>query len=557
VKTFDVIAEALVEQGVTTVFSLMTSDNMSILARMEEKGATIVRARTEYGAVCMADGYARATGRVGVVSVGAGPSVAMTGTSLVTAAKRRSPLVVLAGGVPVAERHHLKGFAQKEFFEATAGHHLSVVSSAQVVVDIYEAFRRAGSGEGPAVLDIPVDLLEGDADFDGVAEHWRYMAPPVRAAAAVPPASAIAEAARALATASAPVVVAGRGAIGAGCRALLTSIGERIGALYGSSLQAQYLVGGPHDVGVIGTLGTSSATRAMTETDCALVVGAALNGYTSGHGQLFGKATIIHLDHRPSAHGAETPVDIALCGDAEATLAALDAALDHELGAETRTGLRTPDRVADIAADERAIREYVPVTGGALDPRTVLDAISSALPTRSRIVVDAGHFAFFVVDHVRPTSPERRIWTADFASIGLSVPIGVGAAAGVPEDPTVVFVGDGGFAMSLTELDTAVRHRLPLTIVVIDDGAYGAEVRYLENRAEPDHLARFESPDWAAIAAAYGCESTTVRSPADLAAACARIGRTVGPLVVDVKVDSSVANRIFRGRRSSAAGASE
>src|SRR6185437_702375 len=124
-RVYEVVAEALLEQGVTTVFSLMTSDNMSMLGHLETKGVRIVRARTEYGAVCMADGYARETGDVGVVSIGAGPSAAMTGTALVTARKRRSPLVVIAGDTPPAQRHHLKHFAQHQFFEVTAGHCIS------------------------------------------------------------------------------------------------------------------------------------------------------------------------------------------------------------------------------------------------------------------------------------------------------------------------------------------------------------------------------------------------------------------------------------------------
>jgi thiamine pyrophosphate-dependent acetolactate synthase large subunit-like protein len=499
----------------------------------------------------MADGYARATGRAGVVSIGAGPSVAMTGTALVTARKRRSSLVVIAGDAPTGERHHLKHFDQHDFFENTAGHCITVVAARDVVVDTFDVFRRAMSGAGPGVLNIAVDLLESDVDYSEIADLGRFMTAAVRPEPTVPAAGAVARAVDLLRSAQRPVIVAGRGATDERSHELMQAIGERIGALFGSSLQGQYLFGGPYDVGIIGTLGTSSSIRAMTETDCALVVGAALNGYTAGHGQLFGDAKIIHIDRRPEAFGAETPVDLALCGDAAETLALIYAALGVD---ETRRGFRDSELVAEIAADSRAIDEYEPVEGR-LDQRLVLDTLGAALPTARRVVVDAGHFAFFVIDHVKLASPVERIWTGDFASIGLSVSVGIGVATAAPDAATVVFVGDGGFAMSLPEVDTAVRHRIPITFVVMDDEAYGAEVRYLENRGEDDHLARFVSPNWAGIAAAYGCRAVTVRDVEELKAAGELIGRVDGPLLIDVKVDSTVVNRQFRGRTTSAAGA--
>ncbi|NKQ56106.1 thiamine pyrophosphate-binding protein [Amycolatopsis sp. K13G38] len=551
-KVYHVLAEALLEQGATTVYALMTSDNMSLLGVLESKGVTIVRARSEYGAVCMADGHARQTGDVGVVAIGAGPSAAMTGTALVTAARRRSPLVVIAGDVAPTERDHLKRFPQHDFFELMAGHCLSQVSPGSVVRDTFEVFRRARSGAGPSVLNIPVNLLEAPIDFRDVERDSRYMTPAVAVAPPEPAAAAVDAAAHILSTARRPIILAGRAAAGAECRDLMMKIGDLVGALYGSSLQGQYLFDSPYDVGVVGTLGHATASRAMTEADCALVVGASLNSYTVAHGQFLASAKIIQVDIRPGAFGDTTPVDVAICSDAATGLNRILAAL-QDLGAGGRSEFRGDDMVKAIAEDFAQLRHYQPASG-ALDPRLVLDTVNRCLPRRRRIVVDAGHFAFFVVDHVRSGSPSERVWTGDFASIGLAVPVGLGVAtAAGAETRTVVFVGDGGFAMSLVELDTAVRHRIPVAIVVIDDDAYGAEVRYLENRGESAHLARFDSPDFAAIARGYGCEARTVRTLEDLTSACDRIRDASGPLVIDVKVNPDVVNRQFRGRTASAA----
>ena len=552
-KVYEAVAESLLAHGVSTVYALMTSDTMSMLGLLKSKGIDIVRARTEYGAVCMADGHARETGELGVVALGAGPSAAMVGTSLVTALRRRSPLVVIAADAPSTQRHHLKRFEQHRFFELCAGHCLSMVRTDTVVQDTFEVLRRARSGQGPAVLNVPVDLLEGDVEFRVVEADWRFLSPAVEVEAPRPAPAAIRAAVDALAAARRPLVIVGRGVDITTCREILLDIGDRVGALYGSSLQGQYFFDSPYDVGVVGTVGLSSAARAMTEADCALVVGAALNAYTSGHGQFLSSARIIHIDSRREVFGASIPVDVAICADAASALGAIRDGL-AVAGVTSRPGFRDAQTVSAIAEDFAALTTYRSDTP-ALDPRFALDVIGRGLPSPRRLVLDAGHFAFFAVDHLRCASPRERVWTGDFASIGLGVPVGIGVAKAAAGCPTVVVVGDGGFAMSLPELDTAVRHRLPITFVVIDDEAYGAEVRYLENRHEPDELARFDSPDFVAIAQGYGCDAVLVRTPAEVEAVARRIGRSDRPLVVQIKVDPTVANRVFKGRTRSAAAA--
>src|SRR5690606_21642083 len=111
-RAYEVLGEAMLAEGVDTIFGLMTSDNMALLTHLADKGVRIVSTRTEHGAVCMADGYARVTGKVGVAAIGAGPSAGMAATALLTARRRKTPLVVVSGEVPTGERHHLKRFEQ-------------------------------------------------------------------------------------------------------------------------------------------------------------------------------------------------------------------------------------------------------------------------------------------------------------------------------------------------------------------------------------------------------------------------------------------------------------
>jgi acetolactate synthase-1/2/3 large subunit len=549
-KLYRAVAESLLSEGIDTVYALMTSDNMSLLTHLADRGVRVIRARTEHGAVCMADGYARVTGRVGVAAVGAGPSAGLTATALVTAKRRRSPLVLLAGDVPQHERHHLKQFDQAGFFLATAEHCITTLSGATMLPDLFEAFRRARAGDGPSVVSIPVDVLEADVDTEMLASMTRFMTPAVLAHARQPSPDDVSGAVELLMSSQRPMILAGRGALSDRCRDLMTSIGDRLGAVFGASLQAQHLFDGRYDLGVVGTLATDAANDIAARSDVVLAVGVALNVYTTAWGAAFPDARIIQIDARDEAIGATTPVDVAIVADTTLALEAIDAALATRI-AEPRQGLRGgvdhPAVFVDPLPRERR--------SGDLDPRDVLDAIDGVLSDEATVVIDAGHFAFFVIDYLH-VAPQRRIWTADFASIGISLPLAIGAAAADPGRPTIVFVGDGGFVMTLVDLDAAVRHEIPLIVVVINDAAYGAEVRYLENRGEAVEMAQFTSPDLAAIAAGFGCDTITVRTLEELDAACQRMVATSRPLVIDVRVNPTIANRHFRTRKNSAAGAS-
>ncbi|HSV83241.1 MAG TPA: thiamine pyrophosphate-binding protein [Ramlibacter sp.] len=551
-KAFEVVGEALAAEGVDTIFGLMTSDNMALFGHLAARGIKVVRARTEHGVICMADGYARATGRLGVASVGAGPSAAMTATALVTAQRRRSPLVVICGDVPVSNRHHLKGFDQEEYFRNAAGHCLTVASTRTVIHDTYQVLRRARSGSGPAVLNVPVDLLEAEVDMEDIGGDWRYMSPWTEPPAPVAPAASIEQVAQLLRESERPLILAGRGAAEAGARDAILRCAQKVGALLGTSVQGQYLFDHEFDVGVVGSLGFGPCMELVDQADLVVAVGAGFNVYTSSFLQLFPKAKLVHIDKRPEALGYMTPVDVAVLADARQAMEAVGEVLEQTVG-EDRVGFRTEETRRQIAAARNSLKvDYVP-GDKVLDPRQVLDLLQQRLPEKRMDVVDAGHFLFFVMDHIRSRSPQDRIWTADFASIGISLGAGIGAAVARPDRHVTVFVGDGGFMMSLLELDTAARHRIPMTVVVMNDEAYGAEVRYLENRKESYDLACFQTPDLEAVAKGLGCEAATVRTVGELEAACERIGRTEVPLVLDIRINPRVAHRHYVGRRNSAA----
>jgi thiamine pyrophosphate-dependent acetolactate synthase large subunit-like protein len=553
-KVYEAIGEALSSAEVEVIFAMMTSDNMSLVNHLAAKGMRVVNARTELGAICMADGYARATGRLAVATIGTGPSAAMAGTALVTARKKGSPLVVICGDVPITNRHHLKGFDQHSFFENTAGHCLTVGTLRTVIEDTYQVLRHARADRGPSVLNVPVDLLESELDVEEIGADWRYMPSWVPVPAPAPALSQIKQAAELLASAERPLIIAGRGAVISGARDALYRCGERVGALLATSLQAQHFFSGDYAAGVCGTLGFGGAMQLVDQADVVLVAGASLNVYTTGFGQLFPQAKIVQIDANPEAFGAMTPVDISIVADAREGVEALDAALDA-MGISARTGFRTAETRAELQQARAVISSDYKQTTDFMDPRQVLDVLQERLPAQRLDILDAGHFVYFVIDHIRSREPQNRLWTADFASIGLGVSTGIGAAIARPEMPAVVFVGDGGFMFSLLELDTAVRLKVPMTVIVVNDQAFGAEVRYLQNRKMSYDLACFPSPNFEQVVKGLGCEAVTVRTAEQLLAACDNIGKFPVPYVIDARVDLSVAHRTFGNRQVSAADA--
>jgi len=542
-KGYEGIAEGLIEEGVETVFGLMAIDNMPFMTHLQRLGMRVVRSRTEHGAVCMADGYARATGKPAVVSVGDGPGAGLTGTALMTAKRRRSPVVLICGDTPALERHNIKHFDQNKFFEVTAGHCVDVTDSTTLAEDMRRVFEHARSGAGPAVLNLPLNLFE-----EGIVGAWNYQAStePQR----VRPDLAVAEQAiKMLADAERPIILAGRGASDGGAKDAILELAERVGALIGTSMQAETLFeGDPYYLGIIGGLANAETLSQVAKADLILAVGASLNQFTTDFGRIFPKAHLIHVDRRPTSINHVTPVDLAVVGEARATIQEFVRLLD-ESGTAPRTGLRTEEVRAAIAQSHGPQNVDYVTKEGVLDPREFLSIVDSAMPDERFIVTDAGHAMFFVFDEIKPHSPDDRIWGADFASMMVGIPLGIGTSIARPDKHTVAFVGDGGFMMSIPELDTAVREQIPMTVIVLNDEAYGAEVHYLENWGLPTDIALFETPDLAAIAASLGCESVVVRNREEAEAAVARIGRTDKPYVIDARTNIDVIHRLWVGSK--------
>ncbi|UYF94065.1 thiamine pyrophosphate-binding protein [Rhodococcus aetherivorans] len=528
-KTYQLAALALSELGVGTVFGLMGDANLAYLGDfVENHGGEFVAAVAEGGAVSMADGYARMTGGVGVASVTHGPAVTNCTTALVEAVRSRSAVLLLTGSTPDV-RDHFQDFDLEGFARLAGAEYRRVRQAAAVGADIAEALSRVATTRTPLVLDLPYDLLEVAA----TGESPRAVpSPPVPGA---PAADLVDDALAALLGSARPLILAGRGAVGSGARDDILRLARALDAPVMTTLLAKDLFAGePENLGIHGSLSHAVAIEELGRIDCVLVVGAALSSFTTDNTALLAGKFVIQIDDRSDAFGRFAPVDLPITGDAAKVMHALCKRL-----AEADAPAPSGRRVTQLAEAVRALEQkgYHSISGGGtVDMRDAMARLAALLPPGSQVVTDIGRFSTAAWKYL-PVEPGRFTVPGAFGSIGLGIATAVGAAASHRDVPTVCVVGDGGAMMGLTELSTAVRHHLPVVLVVLDDHCYGAEYLKLAGLGLKPAHSEVEWPGFAETARALGARAVTVREVDEFAQVAALIEKGNYPLVVEVKAD--------------------
>lgn len=543
-KVYEGIVNAVLAEEVEVVFGLMAEDNIDLLLEMKQQpNLQVIMTRHEQGAVAMADGYARITGKPAVCVVGRGPAVAQTGTALVTARKRRSPLVLL---VPYFAANEVyvgnKYFDQDMYLRSTVGEVITVRTPATLEADLRRAFRYTRVHRTPVALQVPSDLFTLD-----LAPGWQYRpVEPIVPQRIQPDPDKVEEAALLLSsTERPPVILAGRGAADSGAREEIEALAEKIGALLATTPHSKDIFGDHEwNLGIAGSLSTGVAMEFLSSADCVLAVGCSLNRDTTYKGNLFSRARIIHVDDNPDALGRITPTDVAIIGDAKATVAAINRALDA-MGDVTNR-FWTGELKEYLAAARQQEIQYVNGDDG-LDPRLVVAECDQHLPEDRIAVIDGGQAGFFVIDGLRLSNPNDLIWRVDFSAIGLGVPLGIGAAVGAPQRNTVVFAGDAGFLMIVQELETAVRNRIPLTVIVMNDNALGAEYHVMVRDNKPPEIATHTTPNLAQVAQAMGAHGIRVQTVEELREALQNAGKAGDnlPTVIEVPITRQVSHQVF------------
>ncbi len=534
------VGRSLAAHGIDHVFGLVGSGNFQVTNALVAAGARFVPAAHEGGAASMADGYARVSGRLPALSVHQGPGVTNALTGITEAAKSRTPMVVLA---PEASSPRSNFFIDLASIAAAVGARYIRLRPDRVVEDVASACHTAVAGAGATVvLGLPLDVQAlPTADTAGTATT----APDATATQAT--ATAPAELDRlvdALEAARRPVFIAGRGATrpAGASRDALIELADQCGALLAVSAAAKGLFAGdPWDLDVSGGFATPLAAELVSQADLVVAWGSTLNMWTTRHGRLItAGATVAQVDLDPAALGINRPVDIGVAGD----ITAVARACVQELASRrTRNaGWRTPELRTRIAFEGRwpAVSYVDESHAGQIDPRTLSIELDKLLPAARTVVVDSGNFMGYPSMYLSVPDSDGFCFTQAYQSIGLGLASAIGAAVARPDRLTVAALGDGGFLMSVAELITATRLRLPLLLVVYNDAAYGAEVHHFGPDGHPLDTVTFPDTDLAAIAQGFGCEGQTVRTPSDLAIVSDWLaGGPDRPLLLDAKVVST------------------
>jgi thiamine pyrophosphate-dependent acetolactate synthase large subunit-like protein len=534
------VAAELAKQGVGCVFGLVGEDNVEVASALEGHGIQYYGARHESVAVAMADGYARVSGELGVALISRGPGVTNALTGLVTAAKARNPIVILAGDTDPAIRGtvYSKAVDQAAIFDGAGIPFVTIDDPESAVADLTAVIERARTGR-LVVANFRGKVLEHEA---GVAPSRASLPPPV-APAGEPSSAQVAELADLIAESWAfkrPVILGGRGAVGADARVALERLGARCGALMATTVMAKSLFhGNAFDVGVAGTYALEPALELLPQADLVLAFGATLDQFTTLRGALFPNAHVVQVDRDATVAGrASIEVALFVEGDVRATATALADELERR--SHQATGYRTAETAERIASYhlESTIRDAG--SPGALDPRMVMIKLDALLPAERTVVIDNGHHTAFPTWHLSVPDPSAFVSPLEFHCVGAATGMAFGAAVARPDRLMVYDVGDGGLMMTLGDLESFARYKIPALIVVSNDQALGAEVHFLRALGLPDAIAHCPAPSFAEVGRAMGIESRAIETLDDLDAVGEWVGQLSGPLLLDVPLTTDV-----------------
>ena len=537
------VVASLKAEGVSHVFGLIGSAGMEIFdALHDEPAIRFIGVRDERTGTHMADGYARASGRAGVVLAGQnGPGATNLVTGLAQAQAAYSPVVAIAGSLSSAHRYRdaFQEVDQTALFAPVTKKTWLVPQAARIGEMMREAFRVATSPRcGPVALNIARDLLAAQIDTaPPMVPAGRQLQAGCGGGAAL-----IEQAARLLAGAQRPLILAGGGVKNGRHAAITLALAERLSAPVALSPGHGDAVPCTHPLyaGQVGPRGNVVASRLAREADVILALGTRLGFnttfYTYDH--LNPQARIIQVEIEPTAIGRFFPVEIGVFGDAGEVAASLVGALAaHVPGAsstdwaaafqrERRRMLEERDRAADGTAGER------------IQPGQLFRALRDAAPADAVYTLDAGTLCLQATDQLNYVQPPALFSPLDFGLVGFSYACGLGAKLALPGRPVISLMGDGGFGMTASEIGTAVSCGINTVCIVMNNGCWGAEKAYQRDFFGGRYLgADVPNPPYDKLAELWGAAGFRVERAADLAPTIVAALACGRPAIIDVMVD--------------------
>jgi acetolactate synthase-1/2/3 large subunit len=524
-----VVAETLQALGAEVTFGVPGVHALAIWEGLRETRIRAIGTRTELCAAFAADGYARSSGRPGVVLLSTGPGAMNSLTAVMEAASAHVPLVLISSQIPTDLLGRGRGYLHE--LPDQLGAFATLVKSAERAPStesipgvLARAFEQAMTApSGPVFVEIAVDLLTGPAGETTVDGSLGEPAPPRPAA----PAAAVREAASLLAAARTTVVWAGGGVIRSGARSQLRTLAELLGAPVATTYMGKGTIGDDHPLAVGAGCDEAAFQELLSGADVVLCVGTELGAETTGqYGLRFG-GRVIHLDAAPERIGV-TYDALALVGDARATLEAL---IERLRGAGIDG---VGDRAARSAERVAGVRERIAAglaeQGRALE-LGVLSAVHDSLGPDAIGSWDMTILGYWAAPHLRIADGQQFLYPLGSGTLGYGWPAAIGASVAHPDRQVLGIVGDGGFQYAVAELGTAAQHGIGAKLLIVDDGGYGILREYQRDAFGTTTAVELPGKDLVAIAAAYGVPVREA-TPDDLGEQLAWASAQDGPAVV-------------------------
>ncbi len=538
----EAIVASLEAEGVDTVFGYPGGQAIKIYdALYDSDKIKHVLARHEQGAVHMADGYARATGRPGVVIVTSGPGATNTVTGIATAYMDSIPLVVITGQVPRAIIG-TDSFQESDIVGITmpvVKHSYLLQSTDELTRTFREAFHIASTGRpGPVLIDVPSDLAGSTMVFEYPDEvnipsykpTYRGNAKQIRAACKL------------IEAAERPLLYVGGGVVSSGASEELAHLVDmmRIPAVVTLMGKGALPASHPLNLGPVGMHGAKYSNLAMTETDLIIAVGARFSDRVTGRLSEFAPhAQVIHIDIDPAEIGKIREAQVPIVGDVKGVLIGLT----EQLGKDGATP-HTEEWIARIDAWRERYPFYHPNVGDEDDeivPEIVMSELSDALdPEHSIVVTEVGQHQMWAHQFIDREKPRTFLSSGGLGTMGFGFPAAIGAAIGVPTSLVVCVAGDGSFQMNSQEMATAAINDVPVKVLILDNRALGMvhqwqklfyDERYSQTLLDP-------VPDFPKLAEAYGWEGERIEKPSEVAPAIARMLASEKPYLLDVAISA-------------------
>jgi len=541
-KAGQAVIEALRAEGVEYTFGVVGTTTNSIVTEMYGRtDIHFVDTRHEEGAAFMAYGYARASGKPAATFTTSGPGTINLITGIALAYKGRAPVIVIAGDVP---RDHIYRDGSQAFdlvglFKPITHLSLEVNKSERIPEMLHYAFRTALSGKhGPVFLDIPRDLLDGQTIEGEILPPAAYRMVDDR----IPgDPRAIQRAAALLAQAQRPLLLAGGGIIDSEATEEAVALAELLDMALVPSYGHHDAVPNSHRlyVGPPGGRGSGEAAEAIHRADVILALGTRINQpSTSWNYSVIDPHTqIVQVDIDPQEIGRNYPVAVGIMGDARAVAQQLLLALRPEFP-EGRPNPAWRGEVEALAARRRARLEAERgLTGDPMMPQRVYPELNKVLPRDCMVTIDAGVAPGLAYDRLRFEVPRTMFNYAGHGGLGMGYCVGLGTKLGRPDRAAVSLQGDGGFLYTSQELNTAVRWKIPLVSIVLNNRCHGAEKAQQQRFYGGRYIGvDLVNPRFDKLAEVYGARGFYVERPEDIADAVQAALALDGPSVVEIPV---------------------